>query len=412
MNSTPSIQPARGRSTLPSQKAGKRRWLPYAGAIALLALIVAGLWPRPVPAEIAEVHVGRLRVTVNEEGKTRIRERFVVAAPVTGQLRRIELEPGAEVQAGTSLVAIIDPVLPAILDARTRIRAEAQRDAAMANLEKARAAHRFARQELERFRKLYEEEALSIQELEPVQWREAAAARDLTAAESAFRQAEAELAEFTPRPESPQDICRTTIEVKAPSDGRVLRVFEESARVVAAGTALMEIGNPADLEAVVEVLSRDGAAIMPGFRAELEQWGGGPPLQAKVKLVEPAAFTKVSALGVEEQRVNVVLDILTPPAERRSLGDNFRVDARIILWEADQILQVPSGALFRQGTNWAVFVWSDGRARLRLPQVGRSSGIETQILSGLQQGEQVILYPGDRVQDGLRVAPANLAPKG
>ena len=403
MNSSPSNQLPPSRPNPKPTARAKRRWLPYVGGMALVALIVAGLWPKPIPIETGRASTGRLRATVNEEGKTRIRQRFVVAAPVMGQLRRIELKPGAEVKAGQTIVALIDPVRPQMLDARSRTQAEAKRDAAAANLEKARAAHGFAAKELRRFTKLYEEKALSVQELEPIQWREAAAARDLTAAESNVRQAEAELAEFATVSDPSRQECRPPVEVKAPSDGRILRVFEESSRVVTPGTPLFETGNPADLEAVVEVLSRDGAAISPGMPVELEQWGGGPPLNARVRLVEPAAFTKVSALGVEEQRVNLVADILTPPEQRATLGDAFRVEARIVVWSTEKALKVPSGALFRRGEQWATFVLEGGRARLRPVTVGRTSGIETQILEGLKEGEPVILYPGDRVRDGLRV---------
>jgi HlyD family secretion protein len=197
--------------------------------------------------------------------------------------------------------------------------------------------------------------------------------------------------------------------VKAPVSGRVLRVFEESARVVNAGTPLLELGNPAELEAVIEALSRDGAALTNGTRVELEHWGGPQPLRAQVRLVEPAAFTKISALGVEEQRVNVVVDLLTPPEERLSLGDNFRVEGRIILWEEPRALKVSSGALFRRGADWAAFQLVTNSVQLRVVKTGRTSGSETQILSGLREGDEVVLYPGDRLKDGQRVQPTVIA---
>ncbi len=366
----------------------------------MLALIVAGLWPKPLPVEVVKVATGSLRSTVNEEGKTRIKQRFLVSAPVTGQLRRIPFKAGAEVTAGETVLAVIDPVIPTMLDARSRALAEARRDTAAANLERARASHKFAASELKRFEKLFAEKTISIQELEQAQWRETAAAKELAAAESAVRQAEAELAEFTGRTSSTN---REPIEVKSPITGRVLKVVEESSRVVAAGTALMELGNPADLEVVIEVLSRDGAAIQPGTRVELEQWGGSEPLQARVRLVEPAAFTKVSALGVEEQRVNVIADITTPVEKRANLGDNFRVEARIVTWEADKVLKVSSGAVFRRGNESAVFLIRMGKAALQPVTVGRTSGTETEITQGLSEGEEVIIYPGDRINDGDRV---------
>jgi HlyD family secretion protein len=383
-----------------------RRWLPYAGAIVLVALIIAGLWPQPAPVETALASRGTLRATVNEEGKTRIKQRYMVSAPVTGQLRRIPFKAGADVQAGQTVLAVIDPLSHAMLDARARALAEASRDTAAANLDKSRATHTFTASELRRFERLYKEKTVSIQELEAAQMREASAAKEEVASQSALRQAEAELAEFASS-DAGTSTVRAPTEVKAPVSGRVLRVFEENARVVTLGTPLLEIGDPADLEVVIEVLSRDGAAISPGTLVELEQWGapGASDLQARVRLVEPAAFTKVSALGVEEQRVNVVADLLTPPDQRRNVGDSFRVEARIIVWQTDQALKVPAGALFRRGDQWAAFVVSDGRAELRLVKVGRSSSTETQILEGLKEGEQVILYPDSRVHAGQRVKP-------
>jgi HlyD family secretion protein len=385
-----------------------RRWVPYAGAVLLLGLIVGGLWPQPVPVELAAATIGTLRATVNEEGKTRIKQRYTVSAPVGGQLRRIPFKAGAEVRAGQTVVAVIDPLSPTLLDERARTLAAARRDTAAANLEKASAAHTFAASELKRFDKLYAEKTVSIQELEAAQMREVSTAREKAAAEGALRQAEAELAEFARASDGGTGSARPPREIKAPASGRVLRVFEENSRVVAAGTPLLEIGDPADLEVVVEVLSRDGAAIAPGTKVELEQWGGGEPLLGRVRLVEPAAFTKISALGVEEQRVNVIADLVTPPEKRAGLGDNFRVEARIVVWEAAHALKVPAGALFRQGEQWAAFVVAGGRAHLRPVKAGRSSGTETQVLEGLKEGEQVILYPGSRVRDGQRVKPIQI----
>jgi HlyD family secretion protein len=376
-----------------------RRWLPYIGGLILIALIVAGLWPQPIPVETAPVALGALRATVNEEGKTRIKQHFIISAPVAGQLRRIPFKEGAAIKAG-DVLAQIDPITPALLDARTRKLAEARRDAALANLEKARATHNYTVSELKRIETLYTGKTISVQELESAQWREISAARELTAAESALRQTETELATFDP---VNQPGTNAVTEIRSPISGRILRVFEESARVVTLGMPLLQIGDPADLEVVIEVLSRDGAAIFPGTKVELEQWGGPGLLQAQVRLVEPAAFTKVSALGVEEQRVRVIVDLLTPAEKRPSLGDAFRVETRIIVWETNQVLKVPSGALFRHGQDWAAYVIENGKSSLRPVQVGKSSDTEVQILSGLKEGEQVILYPGDRLKDGQRV---------
>ena len=377
-----------------------RRWLPYLGALLFVALIVAGLWPKPAPVETARVSIGKLRASVNEEGKTRIRQRYVVSAPVAGQVRRILFKAGAEIGSTQTVVAVIDPVSPALLDARTRTLTEAKRDTAAAQLARARDQQKFAASELRRNEKLYQEKAVSTQELELAQWRETSAARELNAAEAALRQAEAELLEFT----TPANGSRPPVELHAPACGRVLKVFEESSRAVIVGTPLLEVGDPTDLEVIIQALSRDGVTIKPGTPVELEQWGGAEPLQATVRFVEPAAFTKISALGVEEQRVYVVADLLTPSAQRGSLGDNFRVEARIITWQKEQALKVPNGAIFRRGDQWHAYVVADGRARQRPVKIGRASGTETEVLEGLADGDEVILYPGDRIHDGLRVS--------
>jgi HlyD family secretion protein len=381
-----------------------RRWLPYFGALLLLALIVAGFWPKPAPVETARVTVGKLRATVNEEGKTRIRQRYVVSAPVAGQLRRIPFKAGAEITSTQTVVVVIDPASPALLDARSRSLAEAQRDSAAAQLERAKAQHDFAASELRRNEQLYRDKTVSIQELEQVQWREASASRELTASGAALRQAEAELLEFA---NSESTNC-PPVELRAPVTGKVLKVFEESTRTVSYGAPLLEIGDPNDLEVIIETLSRDGAMIKPGTPVELEQWGGSEPLRATVHYVEPAAFTKVSALGVEEQRVYVVADLLTPVGQRGNLGDNFRVEARIIVWQNEHALKVPNGAVFRRGEQWHAYVVNGGRAELRAVKIGRASNTETEILDGLKEGDEVILYPGDRIKEGLRVEKVRL----
>jgi HlyD family secretion protein len=411
-----------------------------------------GLRPKPIPVEIGKVSEGTLRATVNEEGRTRIRQRYTVYAPVAGQLRRLPFKAGATVRAGETVVAVLDPLPSSLLDARSRILAEARRDTAAAQLAKAREALRFAALELQRFQKLYADRTVSAQELEGVQWREAAATKETTAAESALRQAEAELAEFEAAPasvaagvppaveggvsppgvldsatpyqpnlppgETPaatksakrQASANPPVEVRAPISGQVLRVPEESARVVSPGTPLLELGDPADLEVVIEVLSRDGAAIRPGAVVELHHWGGETPLEARVRLVEPAAFTKVSALGVEEQRVNVIADLVTPPDQRPGLGDRFRVEARIVVWESPRTLKAPTGGVFRKGADWAAFTLRDGKTVLQPVQIGRSSGTEVQILSGLKDGEEIVLYPGDRIRENVRVRPVVISP--
>ncbi len=380
-----------------SSFSSRRLILPSLLVAALVVLAVLGLRPQPAPVETASVVTGTLRATVSEEGKTRIRQRYVVAAPVSGQLRRIAFKPGAEVASGVTVVAVIDPLPASPLDERNRALAEARRDSTRILLEKSRTSHELARNELRRIEQMFAAKTISPQEMESAQMRETTAARDVAAAEGALNQVEAELSVAGTTGVS------TPVEVKANASGRVLRVFQESSRAVMQGTPLLEVGDPTDLEVVVEMLSRDGAALVPGAPVVLEQWGGPVPLEGKVRLVEPAAFTKISALGVEEQRVNVVVDITTPLEQRRSLGDNFRVEARVITWESGAALKVPTSGLFRQGQNWAAYLVRHGTAVLVPVQAGRSSGAEIQVLDGLKEGDEVILYPGDRIKDGQRV---------
>lgn len=378
------------------------RWIPYALGAGLVALLVAGLRPQPATVETARVVSGPLRATVSEEGKTRIKQRYVVAAPVSGQLRRIAFKPGAAVTAGETVVGLIDPLPASPLDERTRALAEARRDTARVQVEKSRLAHELARNDLARIQQMFDARTISPQELEAAKLRETAAAREQAAAEGALRAAEAELFAGT------APAATVPVEVRANATGRVLRVFQESARAVAPGTPLVEIGDPADLEVVVEMLSRDGAAIGAGARVVLEQWGGPRPLEGRVRLVEPAAFTKYSALGVEEQRVNVVVDLTSPREEWQSLGDNFRVEARVVTWESDRVLKVPVSGLFRHGSDWAAYVVRDGRAQLMPVQVGLSGGGEIHVAAGLQEGDEIVLYPGDRIRDGRRVRPTKV----
>jgi HlyD family secretion protein len=394
----------------------KRRWLSYLFGAILIALLAFGLRPKPAPVEVARVVTGPLRATVSEEGKTRIKQRYVVSAPVTGQLRRVPFKPGAAVAAG-DVVAVIEPMTASPLDTRSRALAEARRASSAASLEKTRDALALAQNELRRTQRMFDAGTVSPQDLEASQLRETAAAREVVAAEGALRAAEAELAAGVPggpvsRPavvgREADPPSNTPVEVRAPTAGRVLHVFQESERPVSAGTPLLDVGDPADLEVVIELLSRDGAALLPGAKVELDQWGGPKPLEARVRLVEPAAFTKISALGVEEQRVNVVADIITPVAERASLGDNFRVEARVVVWESEHVMKVPVSALFRRGDQSAAYVLRDGRAVLVPVVAGRSSGREVQVLKGLSEGDEVILYPGDRVSDGQRVEPMKI----
>lgn len=388
-----------------------RRSLPWLGATLLITLVVIGLWPESVPVETGSVSRGELRVTVDEEGMTRLRHRYVLSAPVSGQMHRIDLKPGAIVEAGQTVITRIESGGADFLDARALQQAEARvsaaaaaREAAAAQRERAAAGARLQATELERARLLRERGVISVQEFDATALRAEVSAQEaraagfaLQVAEHEWRQAQALLG----RGQVTKGL--EPLAVTAPVSGRILRVMQESSRLVAAGTPLVELGDPVDLEVRIEVLSRDGVAIKPGSRVILEQWGGAEPLLARVRLVEPAAFTKISALGVEEQRVYVIADLDAAPAQRPTLGDSYRVEARIVVWESASVLRIPAGALFRRAGAWHAYVLASGRARLCRVEIGRSNGVMAEVRSGVAEGEQVIMYPGDKVSDGVRV---------
>jgi HlyD family secretion protein len=394
----------------------RRRLLQGTALLLLAGLLGYAFWPRPLEADLGRVARGPLRVTVDEEGKTRVRERYLVSAPLTGQLLRVTLRPGDRVTAGKTLLAAIEPCDPGLLDDRALAQAEARLKAAEATrkqatpkLEHARVTQAHAARELRRARELLHTGGGSQQEYSNAQAKEREAEEDLKAAEFAVQIADFELALARAalartRPRSPGESEGWRFDILAPVSGRVLHVSQESAAVVTPGQKLLEVGDPSQLEVEVDVLSSDAVKIAPGAKAFLERWGGDEPLQGRVRLVEPAGFMKVSALGVEEQRVNVILDFIDPPTKYERLGDAYRVEARVVIWEADDVLKVPAGALFRQGGDWAVYAVEDGRARLRRVEVGRSNGLETEVRAGLAQGDAVILHPSDKIQAGTRVA--------
>lgn len=383
--------------------------------VALAAALIWGFLPRPVPVDIVTVEQGPLAVTVEEEGKTRVRERYVVSAPMAGYARRIALKAGDAVQRG-QVLATLEPVRSDALDPRTRAQASAQAKAAEAALQKARedaraadAAAELARQDLARAEPLGAAGFLSHAAVDQARQRMTAALAAREAAAHAVEVARYQL--DTAR----AVLARTDalqaggpvewMSVRAPVDARVLRVLHESEGTVAAGQPLIEIGNPEALEVEVEVLSTQAVKIAPGARVILDRWGGERPLQGRVRVVEPAGYTKVSALGVEEQRVRVIVDFEAPREAWQRLGDGYRVEARFVVWEGASVLQVPASALFRHDGGWAVFAVQDGRARLRPVQVGQRGGLRVQILSGLSAGQQVIAHPDDRVSAGVRVRP-------
>lgn len=350
-----------------------------------------------------------MQVTVDGEGKTRVRDRYVVATPVAGHLRRITLRRGDVVSRG-QLVAQIDPLPLAPLDPRQRAEAIARVNAAHDAkrevdriIERSKAVYDQARRDYERSEQLVRSGVISRQELEKAQtavntsFREYEAAK--SRAESAAHEVEVAAAALLAATQS-QKRAAPAVKVQSPTSGKVLRVLEESERVVTAGAPLIELSSPANLEIVIELLSTDAVKISPGALVLIEGWGGPEALEARVRLIEPSAFTKVSALGIEEQRVNVVADLVTPST---ALGDGYRVDGRIVVWRADDVLKVPVSALFRRGESWSLFVVENGQARLRDVEVGQRTSFEAEIKSGLEAGAEVIVHPSNQIADGTRV---------
>lgn len=389
-----------------------KRILLVAGALGIVALIGLAFLPEPVPVELAPVVCRPMRVTVDEEGKTRVKERYVVSAPLAGRLRRIELHPGDTVRAGQTVLASIDPADPTLLDARARAEsearvraAEAARRRAAADLERARVAERHAQKELTRARGLAERNNIPEKLLEQAELEARTARQTVEAAESALQVADFEL-----------EMARAVLAhaqrgggersfvVRSPIDGEVLRVVQESAGVAAPGMALLEVADPTRMEIVVDLLSADVVKVKPGYPVIIENWGGEKALRGRVRRVEPSGFTKVSALGIEEQRVNVIVDLVDPPEAWASLGDGYRVETRTIIWEKEDAIQVPASAVFPHGEGWGVFVVSGGRARLRPVQIGRRNGLEAEVLDGLAENEMVVIHPSDKVTEGVAVA--------
>lgn len=391
-----------------------RRLLPWF----LLGLIVAGglvwsFWPRAVPVEVAKVTRGPLRVEVSDEGRTRVREIYQVSAPVAGRLLRIERHAGDVVGAKT-IVADLLPTAPAFLDVRTRAQAEAavQSASAMRDLaatfEKRMAAElAFATADFQRARRLAESGAISRTNLERAELAYNVAVAQLATAKAALQAklfdlqtAKAALIDPT-APQGP----RASIPLQAPVSGRILHVLHESESVVGAGVPIMEIGDPQKIEIVVPLISEEAVKVREGAAATITDWGGPGPLHAHVRRIEPSGFTKVSALGVEEQRVNVLLDFDDPPQRRAPIADGFRVIVHIAVLEKPDAVRVPASALFRHGAGWAAFAVRGARAILTPVTVGPGNDSVSEVVQGLGVDDRVIIHPSDRVRDGIRVSP-------
>jgi HlyD family secretion protein len=392
------------------------RLILWSSGLLLAALLAWSFRPQPVPADIAVLRQGTLRVTIDEDAITRVRERYVVAAPVAGRMQRVELEPGDPVVARRTVLVMFLPVTPALLDTRTRAETEARVKAAQATREQAQVALQLARAdeaysqgELKRQQEIASFGGTTDERVAAVKMDARTKEAQVNAAALAFQRAEHELdaaraaLQQVASPQSGSSSAALTL--RSPVDGIVLRVLHESEAPVAAGTPLIEIGNPYQLEIVADLLSTDAVNVQPGCRVIITGWGGSEPISGHVRLVEPAGFTKISALGVEEQRVNVLIDFDDTGGETPVLGDGYRAEVSIIVWERAGVLKIPTSALFRTGDVWTVFAVRDGRATQTTVQIGRRNAIEAEVLSQLVEGDRVIVHPGDTIADGVRVTP-------
>ena len=382
-------------------------------AVIIAGLLTWGLWPQPVLIEIAIATRAPMMVSIEEEGRTRVIDRYVVSAPVDGVACRVKLNVGDPVERGQLLLGIT-PLESQVLDARSRAQAEARVAAAKSALQAAReqsgaasADLEYANNELARLKPLMEEGMVSREAFDRVNTRARVAAAAVRTADFNVEVARYELEaaqttlEYSAATSS--GVPAESVPVRSPIDGRILRVEHECEGPVRTGEPLLEVGDPNALEIEVDVLSADAVRIQAGIPVVFERWGGDQPLQGVVRIVEPVGFTKVSALGVEEQRVLVISDFVSPAEDWARLGDGYRVEARFVLWQEDDVLQVPASSLFRYDGGWALFVVEDDRAVRRVVGVGQRNGLIAQILEGVAEGDTVIVHPSDAVEDGRRV---------
>jgi HlyD family secretion protein len=408
------------------------KWIKRAVWLIALALLVSGAawfaWPEPIPVDLAKVAAGPMEVTIDDEARTRVRHVYTVSAPISGNVLRISnpvdashdsLHVGDTVTANETVVAVMQPTSPSFLDIRSREELQAAvgaADAAVkfaeAELRRIEAALAFSRQELERAQSLAASRTISTKALD-------SAELDLATNEAALASAKAQLdvrrSEYAlanarligPSTENGRTETACCIQIRSPADGQILRILQESEAPVVAGTPLVEIGDPLDLEIVADLLTNDAVQIMAGAPVRIDGWGG-PTLKGQVTRVEPEGFVKVSALGIDEQRVRTIIDFIDPPDAWSALGNDFRVLVHVTLWSSDSALLVPISALFRQGDDWTVFAVSNGRAETTVVEIGHRNERVAEVLSGLTSGDTVILHPNDRIDDGVAVANREL----
>lgn len=407
-------------------KRKSRSWMTISTVVLVIAALTWAFWPRPLMVDIGEVKYAPMVMTINEEGKTRVRDAYVVSTPVAGRLLRIEVESGDQVEEGKSIIARMLPSNPAALDIRTREQAhaavaaaEAAVRVARADLNKAIADKDLANLDLNRKRALKISGTVNQTSVEHAEraWRVADASVEQAKAGISMRQADlanarARLISFdsTGSNQTANNTFQNeAVPVLAPISGRILRILQKSETTLPAGKAILEIGDISnDLEIVTELLSTDAVRVSVGNRVIITNWGGPTPLNGIVERIDPWGFTKFSALGVEEQRVNTVIKFRDPPEYRKSLGHGFRIETRIVIWEDKNALIVPSSALFREQDDWVVFVINNGIAALRKITIGHNNGIQAEVRSGLEAGDKVVLYPSSGLTNDSRVVKRNL----
>ncbi len=392
-----------------------KKFMPAIVGIFVVSILAAVFWTKPAVIEVGIITRGSFQQTIDEDGKTRTRDRYIVSSPLAGNLRRMRLKAGDRVDPDEILATII-PSLPPLLDVKSEKElkerlgaAEAEKLRTEATVERAKVSQDQAKAEYERNRKLADKGFISNHEVEVTEfsvklankeWEVAkfqddAAGHEVETARAALARIRREVLSGKRNGEK--------WDVRSPVRGRVLKVLQENEGYVSPGTPLVEIGDPADLEIVTDILTSDAVLVHPGDRVRIERWGGPSQLNGRVRLIEPSAFTKMSSLGVEEQRVNIIIDIISPSEEWVGLKDGFRLDVHIIVFNSDNAVKVPASALFREEGHWSVFVVSKGRVQKRVVEVNRRSGLEGMVGKGLDPGEKVVIYPSDEVKDGYRV---------
>ncbi|TMV09020.1 HlyD family efflux transporter periplasmic adaptor subunit [Ruegeria sediminis] len=410
-----------------ARKKNSRLLLTTIAVVLVAGVLTAAFWPRSVLVDMADVRQGEMIVTINEEGRTRVKEPYVVSSPVAGELQRVTVLPGERVVGGETIVARMQPTNPSALDVRTREQAhaavtaaEAALRVAHADLNAALAKHDFAESDLERAQKLVDRGVASKVAMERAEQAAKVAKANLDTVRAAIAMREAELANARAQLIGFDDMALAaaladserpaySIPLRAPIDGTILKVNHKSETTLPAGEPILEIGDvDGDLEVMAELLSSDAVQVTEGDRVVITNWGGQGDLTGTVSRIDPYGYTKYSALGVEEQRVETTIQFANPGEDRGDLGHGYRVEIRIVVWEKPDAVVVPSAALFRQGQDWAVFVVDDGRAKLRKIDVGRNNGVDAEVLGGLETGDTVVLFPSANLVDGMRIARRQL----